>query len=57
MDVEMPVLNCTDFYRNLVNKPHEIFTTAYRDYAIEISHHKIPIRESFRKRLNFNKSL
>ncbi|WP_459212398.1 LytR/AlgR family response regulator transcription factor [Aquimarina rhabdastrellae] len=35
LDVEMPVLLGTDFYKNLVQKPKVIFTTAYRDYAVE----------------------
>lgn len=35
LDIEMPVLNGTDFFKNLVHKPKVIFTTAYRDYAIE----------------------
>ena len=35
LDIEMPVLKGTDFFRNLLNKPKVIFTTAYRDYAIE----------------------
>ena len=35
LDIEMPVLKGTDFFKNLLNKPKVIFTTAYRDYAIE----------------------
>ncbi len=35
LDIEMPVLKGTDFYRNLLNKPNVIFTTAYRDYAVD----------------------
>ncbi|WP_196894345.1 LytR/AlgR family response regulator transcription factor [Aureivirga marina] len=35
LDIEMPVLKGTDFFKNLLNKPEVIFTTAYRDYAIE----------------------
>ncbi|KPV93780.1 Transcriptional regulatory protein YpdB [Pseudoalteromonas sp. P1-9] len=35
LDIEMPVLKGTDFYQNLAHKPYVIFTTAYRDYAIE----------------------
>ncbi len=35
LDIEMPVLKGTDFFRNLINQPKVIFTTAYRDYAIE----------------------
>ena len=31
----MPILKGTDFLKTLVNKPKVIFTTAYRDYAIE----------------------
>ncbi|MBL4671478.1 MAG: response regulator transcription factor [Arenicella sp.] len=35
LDIEMPVLKGTDFYKNLLNKPKAIFTTAYRDYALD----------------------
>lgn len=35
LDIEMPVLKGTDFYKNLSRKPDVIFTTAYRDYAVE----------------------
>lgn len=35
LDIEMPVLRGTDFYKNLQNKPKVIFTTAYRDYALD----------------------
>ncbi len=35
LDIEMPVLKGTDFFKNLVSKPEVIFTTAYRDYAVE----------------------
>lgn len=35
LDIEMPVLKGTDFLKNLARKPNVIFTTAYRDYAIE----------------------
>ncbi len=35
LDIEMPVLKGTDFFKNLMHKPMVIFTTAYRDYAVE----------------------
>lgn len=35
LDIEMPVLKGTDFFKNLVHKPKVIFTTAYRDYALD----------------------
>ena len=35
LDIEMPVLKGTDFFKNLINKPKVVFTTAYRDYAID----------------------
>lgn len=35
LDIEMPVLRGTDFYKNLNNAPKVIFTTAYRDYAVD----------------------
>ncbi|WP_394748093.1 LytR/AlgR family response regulator transcription factor [Spongiimicrobium salis] len=35
LDIEMPVLKGTSFFKNLVNKPAVIFTTAYRDYALD----------------------
>lgn len=35
LDIKMPVLKGTDFFKNLIAKPKVIFTTAYRDYAVE----------------------
>ena len=35
LDIEMPVLKGTDFYQGLAEKPAVIFTTAYRDYAVD----------------------
>ncbi|QCK16174.1 LytR/AlgR family response regulator transcription factor [Mangrovivirga cuniculi] len=35
LDIEMPVLKGTDFYKNLITKPKVIFTTAFRDYALD----------------------
>lgn len=35
LDIEMPVLKGTDFYHSLDHKPAVIFTTAYRDYAVD----------------------
>ncbi|MFZ4929467.1 LytR/AlgR family response regulator transcription factor [Chryseobacterium sp. Mn2064] len=35
LDIQMPHLNGIDFLRSLSNKPQTIFTTAYRDFAIE----------------------
>ncbi len=35
LDIEMPVLKGTDFYQGLAHRPRVIFTTAYRDYALE----------------------
>lgn len=35
LDIEMPVLTGTEFFANLIHKPKVIFTTAYRDYALE----------------------
>jgi DNA-binding LytR/AlgR family response regulator len=35
LDIEMPVLKGTDFLKNLICKPKVIFTTAYRDYALD----------------------
>lgn len=35
LDIEMPLLKGTDFFKNLVYKPQVIFTTAYRDYAVD----------------------
>ena len=35
LDIEMPVLNGTDFFKNLIYKPKVIFTTAYRDFALD----------------------
>ena len=35
LDIEMPVLSGTDFFKNLLHKPKVVFTTAYRDYALD----------------------
>jgi len=35
LDIEMPVLKGTDFFKNLVHKPSVIFTTAHRNYALD----------------------
>ncbi|MEM9531443.1 MAG: response regulator transcription factor [Pseudomonadota bacterium] len=35
LDIEMPVLKGTEFYRGLSRRPSVIFTTAYRDYALD----------------------
>ncbi len=35
LDIEMPLLKGTDFFKNLVHKPEVVFTTAYRDYAVD----------------------
>jgi DNA-binding LytR/AlgR family response regulator len=35
LDIQMPDLTGTEFVRSLENPPAVIFTTAYRDYAIE----------------------
>ncbi|MEM9384946.1 MAG: response regulator transcription factor [Pseudomonadota bacterium] len=35
LDIEMPVMKGTDFYQGLRQRPAVIFTTAYRDYAVE----------------------
>ncbi|GAB4200282.1 MAG: LytTR family DNA-binding domain-containing protein [Wenzhouxiangellaceae bacterium] len=35
LDIEMPVMKGTDFYQNLAQAPAVIFTTAYRDYAVQ----------------------
>ncbi len=35
LDIQMPDLTGTDFMRSLENPPSVIFTTAYREYAIE----------------------
>lgn len=35
LDIEMPVLRGTDFFKHLQPKPAVIFTTAYREYAVE----------------------
>ena len=35
LDIEMPVLKGTEFFKNIIQKPKVIFTTAYRDYALD----------------------
>ena len=34
-DIQMPQLTGVEFIRSLAHPPHVIFTTAYRDYAVE----------------------
>ncbi|MEI8075341.1 MAG: LytTR family DNA-binding domain-containing protein [Bacteroidota bacterium] len=35
LDIQMPDVNGLQFYRSLVEKPPVIFTTAYKDFAVE----------------------
>jgi two-component system, LytTR family, response regulator len=35
LDIEMPALKGTEFFKNIHDKPAVIFTTAYRDYALD----------------------
>ncbi|MEM9648190.1 MAG: LytTR family DNA-binding domain-containing protein [Bacteroidota bacterium] len=35
LDINMPVIKGIDFFKNLVDRPQVIFTTAYREYALE----------------------
>ncbi|MDW7691765.1 response regulator transcription factor [Flammeovirgaceae bacterium SG7u.111] len=35
LDIEMPVLKGTDFLKSLSNPPKVVFTTAFRNYAVE----------------------
>ena len=35
LDIELPGIKGTDFLKNLVNPPRVIFTTAYREYALD----------------------
>lgn len=35
LDIEMPLLKGTTFFKGLAEKPRVIFTTAFRDYAVE----------------------
>ncbi|WP_273566366.1 LytR/AlgR family response regulator transcription factor [Maribacter halichondriae] len=35
LDIEMPVLKGTEFFKNLIYKPKVIFTTAHRDFALD----------------------
>ncbi len=35
LDIQMPDLNGLQFYKSLVDKPLVIFTTAYKDFAVE----------------------
>ncbi len=35
LDIQMPDINGVQFYRNLSEKPLVVFTTAYKDFAVE----------------------
>jgi len=35
LDIQMPDINGMQFYKNLTHPPQVIFTTAFRDYAVE----------------------
>lgn len=35
IDINMPSMNGLEFIKSLINKPHIIITTAYREYAVE----------------------
>ena len=35
LDIEMPVLKGTEFFKNLIHRPKVIFTTAHRDFALD----------------------
>lgn len=35
LDIQMPDINGLQLYKNLTNKPLVIFTTAYKDFAVE----------------------
>jgi len=35
LDIQMPDINGVQFYKNLLNKPAVIFTTAFKDYAVD----------------------
>ncbi|MGD1893341.1 MAG: LytR/AlgR family response regulator transcription factor [Cyclobacteriaceae bacterium] len=35
LDIEIPLMKGTEFFKNLLHKPKVIFTTAYRDYALD----------------------
>lgn len=35
LDIQMPDINGLNFYNNLIVKPKVIFTTAFKDYAVE----------------------
>jgi DNA-binding LytR/AlgR family response regulator len=35
LDIEMPVLKGTEFFKSLMHKPKVIFTTAHRDFALD----------------------
>ncbi len=35
LDIQMPDINGVQFYKNLLHKPAVIFTTAFKDYAVD----------------------
>ncbi|WP_025665528.1 LytR/AlgR family response regulator transcription factor [Aquimarina megaterium] len=53
LDIEMPLLTGTDFLKNLMAQPKVIFTTAYREYALE--GYELNVIDYLLKPINFSR--
>lgn len=55
LDIEMPLIKGTDFLKNLDIKPKVIFTTAFREYALE--GYELNVIDYLLKPINFTRFL
>lgn len=53
LDIQMPGLDGIEFVKSLPHKPHIIFTTAYRDYAVES--YELDVMDYLLKPITFNR--